>query len=222
MAILDPRLRRRSREVRVALVVDALLGVAAALLVLAQAVLLARVAARSFHGASLRQVALPLALFAAVVALRAIAAWGFELVGRRAASRVLSRLRLELVEGRLSRQPIALDRAQSAEVANVAVAGVDALETVFARYLPQMVLAVVVPVAVLSLVASIDPTSAAIMLLTLPLVPVFMWLIGRYTETRTRERWQALSLLATHFLDVVRGLPTLRAFNRGRAQTEWR
>ena len=58
------------------------------------------------------------------------------------------------------------------------------------------------------------------MLLTLPLVPVFMWLVGRYTEQRARERWQALALLATHFLDVVRGLPTLRAFNRGEAQTE--
>ena len=58
------------------------------------------------------------------------------------------------------------------------------------------------------------------MLLTLPLVPVFMWLVGRYTERRARERWQALRLLATHFLDVVRGLPTLRAFNRGEAQAE--
>ena len=58
------------------------------------------------------------------------------------------------------------------------------------------------------------------MLLTLPLVPVFMWLVGRYTERRARERWQALALLSTHFLDVVRGLPTLRAFNRGEAQTE--
>ena len=56
------------------------------------------------------------------------------------------------------------------------------------------------------------------MLLTLPLVRVFMWLIGRQTGLRARERWQALSLLATHFLDVVRGLPTLRAFNRGEAQ----
>ena len=58
------------------------------------------------------------------------------------------------------------------------------------------------------------------MLLTLPLVPVFMWLIGRYTQQRARERWQAMALLATHFLDVVRGLPTLRAFNRGEAQVE--
>ena len=72
----------------------------------------------------------------------------------------------------------------------------------------------------LVLVASIDLLSAGIMLLTLPLVPVFMWLIGRYTERRTAERREALRLLATHFLDVVRGLPTLRAFNRGRAQAE--
>ena len=66
--------------------------------------------------------------------------------------------------------------------------------------------------------AVIDLESAVIMLLTLPLVPVFMWLIGSYTEERTRERWQALRWLSTHFLDVVRGLPTLRAFGRAGAQ----
>jgi ATP-binding cassette, subfamily C, bacterial CydD len=95
---------------------------------------------------------------------------------------------------------------------------VDGLEAYFARYLPQVVLAVLVPLAVLGWVAAIDPLSAGLMLLTLPLVPVFMWLIGRYTEERTRERWLALRLLSSHFLDVVRGLPTLRAFNRGRGQ----
>ena len=133
---------------------------------------------------------------------------------------MLAGLRLDLVERRLRDQPAALDGAESAEVATAAVAGVDALETTFARYLPQVVLAVTVPLAVLVLVASIDLVSAGLMLLTLPLVPVFMWLVGRYTEQRARERWQTLALLATHFLDVVRGLPTLRAFNRGEAQTE--
>src|SRR5438105_2262445 len=86
--------------------------------------------------------------------------------------------------------------------------------------LPQVVLAALVPVAVLALVASIDLVSAGIMLLTLPLVPLFMWLIGRYTEHRARERWEALAMLARHFADVVRGLPTLRAFNRAQAQAE--
>ena len=220
MPLLDPRLVRRARAVRTMLAVDVALGVVAALLVLAQAVLIAYVAARAFEGAGLVEVRGALIVLVAVVAGRAAAAWGFEAVGRRAATDVLSRLRLELVERRLRDQPAALDGAASAEVATGAVVGAAALETTFARYLPQVVLAVIIPVAVLVLVAVIDLVSAGIMLLTLPLVPVFMWLVGRFTERRTRERWQALTLLATHFLDVVRGLPTLRAFNRGEAQAE--
>jgi thiol reductant ABC exporter CydD subunit len=80
------------------------------------------------------------------------------------------------------------------------------------------VLASVVPLLVVAWVAVIDWESALIMLLTLPLVPVFMWLIGRYTEQRTRERWEALRSLSVHFLDVVRGLPTLRASGQADAQ----
>ena len=218
MRVLDPRLLRRARAVRVLLAVDVSLAVVAALLVLAQAVLLARVAARSFDGSSLGDLGVPLALLVGVAAARALAVWGFEVAGRRAAGNVISQLRLDVVETRLRRQPTALDGAQSAEIATAAVSGVDALETTFARYVPQAVLAAIVPIAVLALVASIDLLAAGVMLLTLPLVPVFMWLVGRYTERRARERWQALALLANHFLDVVRGLPTLRAFNRSRAQ----
>jgi ATP-binding cassette, subfamily C, bacterial CydD len=217
---LDPRLVRRARAVRIMLWVDAGLGVVAALLVLAQAVLLARVAARGFEGASVQDLLTPLVLLVVVAACRGAAVWGFEVAGRRAAGSALSDLRLDVVERRLRDRPAAYDGTESAEVATLAVGGVDALETAFARYLPQLVLATIVPVAVLALVASIDLLSAGIMLLTLPLVPVFMWLIGRYTERRTAERREALRLLATHFLDVVRGLPTLRAFNRGPAQAE--
>jgi thiol reductant ABC exporter CydD subunit len=218
--LLDPRLAHRTSAVRRLLVADVALGIAAALLVLAQAVLIARVAARSFDGAGLAAVQASLILLLVVVVGRAAAAWGFEALGRRAATDVLSGLRLELVERRLRGNPAALDGAASAEVATTAVGGAAALEATFARYLPQVVLAVVVPVAVLALVAWVDLVSAGVMLLTLPLVPVFMWLVGRYTERRTRERREALSLLATHFLDVVRGLPTLRAFNRAGAQAE--
>jgi thiol reductant ABC exporter CydD subunit len=217
---LDPRLLHRARAVRVMLAADAALGVLAALLVLAQAVLLARVASGGFAGDSLDDLTVPLVLLVTVAALRGAAAWGFEVVGRHAAASALSKLRLDVVKRRLRDRPAALDGAESAEVATVAVGGIDALETTFARYLPQLVLAAVVPVAVLALVAAIDLVSAGIMLLTLPLVPVFMWLVGRYTERRTRQRWQALRLLSTHFLDVVRGLPTLRAFNRSEAQAE--
>ena len=220
MRVVDPRLLRRARAARVLLAADAALGLVAALLVLAQAVLIAHVVASAFDGASLAEVRAPLIVLAAVAVARAGVAWGFEVAGRRAATDVLSQLRLDLVERRLRDRPAALDGEGSAEVATVAVSGVDALETAFARYLPQVVLAALVPLAVLALAAAVDPVSALVMLVTLPLVPVFMWLVGRYTERRARERWRALARLSSHFLDVVRGLPTLRAFNRSRAQAE--
>src|SRR5262245_43583696 len=98
---IDPRLLRRARAARVLVAADSALGVLVALLVLAQAVLLARVAARGFDGAPLGDVAVPLVLLAAVVVARAAASWAFEVAGRRAATSVLSQLRLEIVERRL-------------------------------------------------------------------------------------------------------------------------
>ncbi len=220
MRALDPRLVRRARPVRALLGIDVALGLATALLVLLQATLLVRIVARAFEGAPLGGVATQLVLLVVVFGVRGAVAWGFEVAGARAASSVLSELRVELVARRLRTQPAALDGVEAGELSAVAVQGVDALSAYFGRYLPQVVLACVVPVAVLAWVGAVDLTSALIMLVTLPLVPVFMWLVGRYTEERTRERWTALRLLSTHFLDVVRGLPTLRLLNRSRAQAE--
>ncbi len=151
-------------------------------------------------------------------ALRGALMWGMEIAGRRAAWSVLSELRLALVETRLRAQPTAADGVEGAEIAAVAVQGIEGLESYFARYLPQAILASVVPLLVIGWVAFVDVEAALMMLATLPLVPVFMALIGRHTEARTRERWQALRRLSSHFLDVVRGLPTLRAFNRAHDQ----
>jgi ATP-binding cassette, subfamily C, bacterial CydD len=218
MRALDQRLLRQARPVRRLLALDVALGLAGALLVLIQATLLARIVAAAFTGASLHDVSRDLVLLALAFAARGLLAWGFELAGRRAAASVLSELRLAVVERRLRDDPAALDGVEAGEVAASAVHGVEGLEAYFARYLPQLVLAAVVPVAVLVWVAAIDAITAGVMLLTLPLVPVFMWLIGRYTEEKTRERWHALSALSGHFLDVVRGLPTLQAFNADRAQ----
>jgi thiol reductant ABC exporter CydD subunit len=202
------------------LALDITLGLVAALAVVAQATMLALIISRAVAGVPLGRLRLDFILLLAAFAVRGGCTWGMEVAGRRAAWSVLSELRLGLVEKRLAGQPAALDRADSAELAAVAVQGVDALEGYFARYLPQVVLASTVPLLVIAWAAVVDLESALIMLLTLPLVPVFMWLIGRYTQRRTQERWEALHRLSTHFLDVVRGLPTLRAF--GRSQDEVR
>jgi thiol reductant ABC exporter CydD subunit len=159
-----------------------------------------------------------LALLLIAFVIRGVLAWGMEVAGRRAAWSVLSELRVALVEKRLGAGPIAADGSDAGELAAVAVQGIEGLEGYFARYLPQVVLATVVPLLVVVWVAVIDLASGLIMLFTLPLVPVFMWLIGTYTEERTRERWEALRDLSIHFLDVVRGLPTLRALGRARGE----
>ena len=218
MRALDPRLIHRTRSARPLLILDAGLGVATGLAILAQGTLLALIVARAFAGRPLGSLVPDLALLALAFVIRGWLAWGMEVAGRRGAWSVLSELRLALVEKRLRADPLATDGADAAEIAAVAVQGVEALEGYFARYLPQVILAGIVPLLVVAWVAVVDLEAALIMFLTLPLVPVFMWLIGAYTEERTRERWQALRRLSTHFLDVVRGLPTLRAFGRAAAQ----
>ncbi len=218
MRSLDPRLVRRTRAVRPLLAADVALGAATVVAVVLQATLLATIVARAFEGAALRDLRVELAALVLAFACRGALGWAMEVAGRRAAADVLSELRLALVERRLTTQPTAADGTEAGEIAAAGVQGVGALEAYFARYLPQLVLAAIVPVAVVAWVATVDVESALVMLVTLPLVPVFMWLIGRATEQRTRERWHALRGLSTHFLDVVRGLPTLRALNRSRAE----
>jgi thiol reductant ABC exporter CydD subunit len=215
---LDPRLLRRTTSARPLLTLDTALGIGTAVAVVLQACLLAVIVARAFDGRPLGSLWPYLGLLVAAFLVRGACASGMEMAGRRAAWSVLSELRLALAAQRLRAHPTAADGADGAEIVAVSVQGIEALEGYFARYLPQVVLASVVPFLVLACVAVVDLESALIMLLTLPLVPVFMVLIGRYTAQRTQERWDALRRLSTHFLDVVRGLPTLRAFGRAHDQ----
>jgi ATP-binding cassette, subfamily C, bacterial CydD len=211
---LDPRLLRRTKSVRPLLIVDCVLGIGTAVAVLVGATMLARIAAQAFDGASVHSLWPEFAVLVIAFVVRGGFVWAMEVAGRRAAWSVLSELRLALAAKRVRTQPLAVDGAGGAEIATVSVQGVEALEGYFARYLPQVVLASIVPFLVIAWVAFLDVEAAVIMLVTLPLVPVFMWLIGSYTADRTRARWHALRALSGHFLDVVRGLPTLRAFGR--------
>ena len=214
----DRRLLARAAAARWALLVNVAAGLAGTLLLLAQMTLLAAVVAGAAEG-RLRQVpATLLAVLVGIVAARAGLVQVVEVSGRRAATRVMSALRAELVEHRLRPGRDAPGRSDSAELAAATVQGVDGLETYFARYLPQVVLAVMVPVAVLGWSAAVDRTSALVMAVTLPVIPVFMSLLGRSAGARARANFQALAGLSGWFLDVTRGLSTLRAFNRGRAQ----
>ena len=215
------RLAASGRAARLHLAVTVGLGAVATALLIAQATLLARVVARVFlEGAGLADVRGELAWLVAVAIGRGLAAAGFEATGRIGAASVMSGLRERLVEKLLLERPGGLAEEQSGELAAVSVQGVDALEAYFARYLPQLVLAVLAPVAILAWVVPRDWEAAAIMAVTLPLIPVFMVLVGGLAERRTRARWHTLSVLGARFLDTVGGLETLRAFGRAAAQEE--
>ncbi|MEU9604053.1 thiol reductant ABC exporter subunit CydD [Streptomyces sp. NPDC048057] len=218
---IDPRLLRYARTTRRFLIAVVLLGLVGAALVIAQAMLIAEIVVGAFQqGLSVADVFTPLTLLAAVAVARALVSWLTELAAHRASAAVKSELRGRLLERATALGPEWLSGQRTGSLMAVATRGIDALDDYFARYLPQLGLAVVVPVAVLARVVTEDWVSAAIIVGTLPLIPIFMVLIGWYTQTRMDRQWRMLSRLSGHFLDVVAGLPTLKVFGRAKAQAE--
>lgn len=215
------RLAKSSRTARNHLFVTVAIGLVTTGLIIAQATLLAMVIAGVFmDGESLSDVAPQLVWLALVSIGRGLADAGFETSGRFGAAKVMAELRGRLAEHLLLKRPGALQDEHSGELVNSAIGGVEALEAYFARYLPQMVLAAIVPIAILVYVFPQDWQSAAILAVTAPLIPLFMILIGLLTENRTRSRWSHMSRLSAHFLDLVGGMETLRANGRAEAQSD--
>lgn len=219
MRPFDPRLLRRARATRGFLAAAVLFSIASALLVIAQAWLLASAIDEVFfRGLPAAQIADEVLLLIAVVLGRGLLAYMMEVVAFGSAARVKSQLRLAVVERTLAVGPVALSAADTAELAQVAGRGIEALDAYYSRYLPQLVLAVIIPLTVGSAILAQDVLAAVIIGLTLPLIPVFMVLIGLYTGSQVERQWRTLSRLSGFFLDLVAGLPTLQVFGRAKAQ----
>jgi ATP-binding cassette subfamily C protein CydCD len=216
---VDQRLLKFGRPARIYIAVSVLLGTLKGLLLVAQAWLLATVIAGAFVGGKdLAELKAPIELLLAVFLVRALVSWAQELAANRCSAKVKSLLRVALLRRAAQLGPDGQVTGRTGDLATLAVRGVDALDGYFARYLPQVVLAVVVPLTVLVAVFVADWVSGAIMLVTLPLVPVFMALIGMETQARTNRQLRSLQLLSGHFLDVVGGLTTLKIYGRSKAQ----
>ncbi|MFD7294172.1 thiol reductant ABC exporter subunit CydD [Streptomyces sp. NPDC059897] len=221
MKPIDQRLFRYGRASRLFLIAVVALGAAGAGLVIAQAMLIAEIVVGAFqHGLDVAELRSPLLLLVAVAAGRGLVSWLTELAAHRASAAVKSELRRRLLERAAQLGPGWLSGQRTGSLVALATRGVDALDDYFSRYLPQLGLAVVVPVAVLVRVVTEDWVSAAIIVGTLPLIPIFMMLIGWATQSRMDRQWRLLSRLSGHFLDVVAGLPTLKVFGRAKAQAE--
>ena len=195
------------------------IGVASAILAIAQAWLLAAIIAGCFmrhqSPAALRPQFVALI---SVVCARAALAWATERAAHRSSASAKSELRVRLVRKIAAIGPTGVGAQRSGAIASLATGGINALDAYFARYLPQLILAVIVPIAVVAAIGRFDWLSAVIIVVTVPLIPLFMALVGQSTAERTRSRAAVLERLAGHFVDVVAGLPTLRIFRRARLQ----
>ncbi|TJZ50243.1 thiol reductant ABC exporter subunit CydD [Streptomyces piniterrae] len=219
MKPIDPRLLRYARATRVFLAAVVVLGLAGAGLVVGQAMLIAEIVVGAFqHDRGPGELSTALLLLALVSLGRGLVSWLTELAAHRASAAAKSELRLRLLERATRLGPSWLATQRTGHLTTLATRGIDALDDYFARYLPQLGLAVVVPLAVLARIVTGDWISAATIVVTLPLIPLFMVLIGWATQARMDRQWKLLARLSGHFLDVVSGLPTLKVFGRAKAQ----
>jgi ATP-binding cassette subfamily C protein CydD len=231
MRPFDRRLLTQARAARGLLGLTICLGVAATILIIAQAGLLARALAGAAPwgtspggtgpgGRVTGALGGTLAALLLVVAGRAVVGWAGEAAALRASATVRSQLRRRLLARAAALGPGWLSREGPGELTALATHGLDSLDGYFARYLPQVLLAVLVPAAVIARIAVADWVSAVIIAITLPVVPVFAVLVGQHTKARTQRQWQLLARLGGHFLDVVEGLPTLKLFGQGKRQAD--
>ncbi len=215
----DPRLLEHAPATRSFIARAVTIGAIAALLVIAQAWLLADIVSAAFAaGKGLAQLRGPLEGLFCVVLARAALAWLTQVAASRSSAQAKSQLRGALLRRAAMIAHDGLARERTGELAALATRGIDALDGYFSLYLPQLCLAVIVPVAVLAVVAYEDWISAAIIAATLPLIPLFMALVGASTRERMDHQFRLLQRLGGHFLDVVAGLPTLKVFGRAKAQ----
>jgi thiol reductant ABC exporter CydD subunit len=219
MRALDPRLVKYARATQTFLYMSVALGVIAAILIVAQAWLLAEVVAGAFKdGRGLGELQAPLIALLCVVVARSAVAWGSELAAASCSAAAKSQLRGALLE-RIAQVGLDSSREErTGGLAMLATRGIDALDGWFSLYLPQVVLAVIVPLTVLGAIFTGDWISGMLVALTIPLIPLFMALVGATTRERMDLQVRVLQRLAGHFLDVVAGLPTLKVFGRAKAQ----
>ncbi len=223
MKPLDPRLLPHLTPARASLAGVVVASTASGLLLVAQAFAVAQLITGLFAAASGEQSwdgAVRAAVAVGLVAVgRAATSWLVDMLSARASATVTTTLRRRLLEAALALGPSGLSRRRSGEVALLATRGVSAVDPYLTRYLPALVVAAVLPGLTILAIATQDLLSAGIVLATLPLVPVFAVLVGLATRDRADRQWRSLASLSGHFVDVMRGLPTLVAYRRAKAQS---
>jgi ATP-binding cassette subfamily C protein CydD len=197
------------------------LGTLAAIATIAQMTLLSEIVNAVFLAdKGFAQVLPLLALLLAAITLRASLLWGREVSAQRGAVRLKTSLRERLFAHLLQLGPAWSSGERTGELVAVVNEGIERLDGYISRYLPQVVLSVVIPLLIIIVILSVDWFSAVLLLITGPIIPLLMALVGSYTEKHIQAQWTTLSRMSGHFLDVMQGLTTLKLFGRSQAQQE--
>ncbi|MDH6237194.1 thiol reductant ABC exporter subunit CydD [Cryobacterium sp. CG_9.6] len=214
MRPLDPRLLRYATAVRWFLSIGAALGLAQTVLIVAFAWLLSHAITGAIDGRTLTDLVPTIAALAGVIAARAVVIWLLDVAASRGAAQVKAQLRQKVLATLAERGPEWVADRQGARLATTVTTGLDSLDNYFSRYLPQLLLTVIAtPLLVLVMLVN-DIPSGVTVIIVLPLIPIFMVLIGKATAGVQKQQWDALQRLGTGFLDVVGGLGTLKIFGR--------
>ncbi|WP_426521113.1 thiol reductant ABC exporter subunit CydD [Diaminobutyricibacter sp. McL0618] len=220
MRPLDRRLLAYASAARATLALGAVIALAQTVCIVAFAWIVTQVIVRAIAGDGIRQLSGLLTALAIVIAVRGLLLWLADLTATRGGASSIGQLRAALLAAIARLGPSWLASRSTAEVTLTAGHGLDALDGYFTRYLPQLIMtAVATPLIVVVMLIS-DPTSGVIVIVTLPLIPLFMVLVGWATQTAQQRQWATLGRLSRAFLDVVNGLSTLKLFGRQHRQAE--
>lgn len=218
---MHKQLRTFLKPSRVILTLTIVLGVLGAITTIVQMTILSEIVNAVFLARKgLAQVLLPLTLLLVAIVLRACLLWGREVTAQRAAIRLKTSLRERVFAHLLQLGPAWSTNERTGELAVVVNEGIERLDAYVSRYLPQLGLSIIVPLLILLVVWPIDWLSAVLLLITGPIIPLLMFLVGSYTEKRIQAQWATLSRMSAHFLDMMQGLTTLKIFGRSEAQQE--
>ncbi|MGA9173047.1 MAG: ABC transporter transmembrane domain-containing protein, partial [Thermoactinomyces sp.] len=216
------RLVGQMRVVRVLLAFTVGVGLTGGVLLILQAYYLARVVNAVFlEHAPLHQVEPWLWILFGLILIRGVLSWLSQAVAAHLAVSVKTDLRRRLIAQLLRLGPVWAAKERRGELVNTAMTGIEQLEAFLSRYLPQMALSALMPLAIFGFVLTRDSLTAIILAVAAPLILFFMILVGKAAESASARQWQQLSLLAARFLDVLEGMTTLKVFGRSRARAEW-
>ncbi len=221
MRAFDSRLTTYASSTRRFLVLAVVLGVGTTVAIVVQAYALTNIIVGSFQdGLSLGSLGVPVGILVVAVLVRVGLSYATETAAYRASARAKSELRTSVVSKINRLGPVWLTGHNSSALGAVLGKGINGLDAYFARYLPQLILAVLIPITLAIVILSADVVAFLIVLITVPLIPIFMILIGWYTKTRVERQWDSMAHMSGHFGDVVAGMTTLKAFRRDAIQAQ--